>query len=334
MPGFDAQITFCYTPDLAGTARFYEEMMGLPLALDQGDLSDLPGGGGRVSRLLPETRRPPAGRPDLDPRHRRRGRVAPTTHRPRRPVREGPGLQSDVSDLSVVLPGPERLSDRDPALRRPAMESGGLTMAPRFLMLWVDSLGSGSVRRGWGLPRSRIAAAAVSTGGVRPPGQHLRDHRLLELRTAGAGCPPRRGGGAEHWWGEPLLRRGGDRRRGRPGSHHRQLGSACAGRDTPDEPDLALPADLADGGGGGTRIDLYYVYRAQTRFGFGVGQAYREQFRARDVCSESQHRVPKPHNQVSRVLTLRCDSQSPHGLGDDSAAHRSFSDGDRFIERP
>jgi len=36
MPGFDAQITFCDTPDLAGTARFYEEIMGLPLALDQG----------------------------------------------------------------------------------------------------------------------------------------------------------------------------------------------------------------------------------------------------------------------------------------------------------
>ena len=36
MPGFDAQITFCCTPDLAGTARFYEEIMGLPLALDQG----------------------------------------------------------------------------------------------------------------------------------------------------------------------------------------------------------------------------------------------------------------------------------------------------------
>jgi hypothetical protein len=46
--------------------------------------------------------------------------------------------------------------------------------------------------------------------------------------------------------------------------------------------------------GAEARIDLYYVYRAQTRFGFGVGQAYREQFRARDVCSESQHRVPKP----------------------------------------
>ena len=46
--------------------------------------------------------------------------------------------------------------------------------------------------------------------------------------------------------------------------------------------------------GAETRIDLYYVYRAQTRFGFGVGQTYRERFRARDVCSESQHRVPKP----------------------------------------
>lgn len=33
---FDAQITFCYTRDLAGTARFYEDVLALPLALDQG----------------------------------------------------------------------------------------------------------------------------------------------------------------------------------------------------------------------------------------------------------------------------------------------------------
>ena len=33
----DQQITFLYTHDLAATARFYEEVMGLPLALDQGD---------------------------------------------------------------------------------------------------------------------------------------------------------------------------------------------------------------------------------------------------------------------------------------------------------
>ena len=32
----DSQITFLYTPDLEETARFYEEVMGLPLALDQG----------------------------------------------------------------------------------------------------------------------------------------------------------------------------------------------------------------------------------------------------------------------------------------------------------
>ncbi len=30
------QITFLYTRDLKQTARFYEELMGLPLALDQG----------------------------------------------------------------------------------------------------------------------------------------------------------------------------------------------------------------------------------------------------------------------------------------------------------
>jgi len=28
MPGFDAQITFCYTPDLAGTARFFRDPNG------------------------------------------------------------------------------------------------------------------------------------------------------------------------------------------------------------------------------------------------------------------------------------------------------------------
>jgi catechol 2,3-dioxygenase-like lactoylglutathione lyase family enzyme len=33
---FDAQITFCYTADLAGSARFYEDLLNLPLALDQG----------------------------------------------------------------------------------------------------------------------------------------------------------------------------------------------------------------------------------------------------------------------------------------------------------
>jgi catechol 2,3-dioxygenase-like lactoylglutathione lyase family enzyme len=36
-PPIDQQITFLYTRDLAATARFYEEVLGLPLALDQGD---------------------------------------------------------------------------------------------------------------------------------------------------------------------------------------------------------------------------------------------------------------------------------------------------------
>ncbi len=33
---FDAQITFCYTVDFESTTHFYEELLGLPLALDQG----------------------------------------------------------------------------------------------------------------------------------------------------------------------------------------------------------------------------------------------------------------------------------------------------------
>ncbi len=36
MPEFDAQVTFCYTDDLAATARFYEGTIGLELVLDQG----------------------------------------------------------------------------------------------------------------------------------------------------------------------------------------------------------------------------------------------------------------------------------------------------------
>ena len=34
---FDQQITFLATRDLAATARFYEEVLGLPLVRDQGD---------------------------------------------------------------------------------------------------------------------------------------------------------------------------------------------------------------------------------------------------------------------------------------------------------
>jgi catechol 2,3-dioxygenase-like lactoylglutathione lyase family enzyme len=33
---FAQQVTFLYTSDLAGTARFYESVIGLPLVLDQG----------------------------------------------------------------------------------------------------------------------------------------------------------------------------------------------------------------------------------------------------------------------------------------------------------
>jgi catechol 2,3-dioxygenase-like lactoylglutathione lyase family enzyme len=32
----DQQVTFLFTRDLAATARFYEELLGLPLVLDQG----------------------------------------------------------------------------------------------------------------------------------------------------------------------------------------------------------------------------------------------------------------------------------------------------------
>ena len=36
-PTIDDQITFLYTKDLTRTARFYEDVLGLPLVVDQGD---------------------------------------------------------------------------------------------------------------------------------------------------------------------------------------------------------------------------------------------------------------------------------------------------------
>jgi hypothetical protein len=48
--------------------------------------------------------------------------------------------------------------------------------------------------------------------------------------------------------------------------------------------------------GAEARIDLYYEYRVRSLFGFGAAKVSPERFRARDVCSESQHRVPKPQS--------------------------------------
>jgi len=61
MKDFDAQITFCYTQDLAATAQFYEEIMSLPLMLNQGTC--------RIYRVAREAylgfcQRTDAGRPD------------------------------------------------------------------------------------------------------------------------------------------------------------------------------------------------------------------------------------------------------------------------------
>ena len=35
-PAWDAQVTFCYTTDFEATTHFYESLLELPLALDQG----------------------------------------------------------------------------------------------------------------------------------------------------------------------------------------------------------------------------------------------------------------------------------------------------------
>jgi hypothetical protein len=46
--------------------------------------------------------------------------------------------------------------------------------------------------------------------------------------------------------------------------------------------------------GAEARIDLYYEYRLRSFFGVGGFVASPQRFRARDICSETQHRVPKP----------------------------------------
>jgi catechol 2,3-dioxygenase-like lactoylglutathione lyase family enzyme len=45
--GFDCGITFCYTKDLDATSKFYETVLGLELALDQG--------GCRIYRVAPDS---------------------------------------------------------------------------------------------------------------------------------------------------------------------------------------------------------------------------------------------------------------------------------------
>jgi hypothetical protein len=46
--------------------------------------------------------------------------------------------------------------------------------------------------------------------------------------------------------------------------------------------------------GAEARIDLYYEYRVRSAVGMGGLQVSPQRFRARDICSETQHRVPKP----------------------------------------
>jgi hypothetical protein len=46
--------------------------------------------------------------------------------------------------------------------------------------------------------------------------------------------------------------------------------------------------------GAETRIDLYYEYHVRSVFGMGSLQVSPQRFRARDICSDTQHRVPKP----------------------------------------
>jgi hypothetical protein len=46
--------------------------------------------------------------------------------------------------------------------------------------------------------------------------------------------------------------------------------------------------------GAEARIDLYYEYHVRSLLGFGGRQVSPQRFRARDVCSETQHRIPKP----------------------------------------
>jgi catechol 2,3-dioxygenase-like lactoylglutathione lyase family enzyme len=60
-PPFDAQITFCYTSDLDRTAEFYEQVLELPLVLDQGQCRIY---GTGTTGYLGFCRRDDAARPD------------------------------------------------------------------------------------------------------------------------------------------------------------------------------------------------------------------------------------------------------------------------------
>ncbi len=61
MDSANQQITFVYTADLAASARFYGEQLGLPLVIDQGSCRIYRVNASRVYRHLHERERADAG---------------------------------------------------------------------------------------------------------------------------------------------------------------------------------------------------------------------------------------------------------------------------------
>ena len=156
------------------------------------------------------------------------------------------------------------------------------------------------LRGGRDLAASGGGAHAVPAGRVFPPGGVIPRRALLERRATRARGAAAGRGGAESVGapGGPVPGAGAGRG-GCPGADRVGGRRGRAGLPAPHEPDLSLSTGRADGGQRGPLRSLLPVPVPGERGRFVAGApgsaprilAQTQRFMARDVCSETQHRV-------------------------------------------
>ena len=185
MTPFDAAITFCYVPDLGPSARFYEDVLGLPLVLDQGGCRIYRVKDGGYFAFCERDRGAPARDRAPDPGHRRRGRVARTARGGRHDRRSGAAAQpastesptpstgiqpatGSRSSASTTRTGTARSTGRAPrgdytpaTGRRYDMTLGKKAAAEFFGTFWLVFGGCGSAVLA-GVPNSVLVLASRS----------------------------------------------------------------------------------------------------------------------------------------------------------------------------
>lgn len=98
-PPLDQLVTFIYARDLEASARFYGELLGLPLALDQGVC--------RIYRAAAGAFLGVCARPEAEPRHGERAAVMITLVSP-----DVDAWHARLAAAGAELLGPPRLNER------------------------------------------------------------------------------------------------------------------------------------------------------------------------------------------------------------------------------